>query len=165
MNNQERLQILAAYYGPTKVTKLVRSKVQKNELTILVSNTVFGDTWYGVRKTLVIFYRYGDSKVFQRVALEGETATIAHKDKHLGFYEPKWYAAKLRVLAAVYGTSDVTEKAARMVSKGTHDLSASDSVFGGSLAGTQKSLVVLYQRRGGSVKSQAVKESTIMHLK
>ncbi len=47
--------MLAASYGPNDVTYKLRSHIsQHNTLSFTVNNTLFGDTWYDVAKTLVI---------------------------------------------------------------------------------------------------------------
>jgi hypothetical protein len=49
------LSVLAATYGPDDVTYKIKSLISSyNTLSFPVDNTVFGDAWYGVAKTLVI---------------------------------------------------------------------------------------------------------------
>jgi len=50
-----RLSVLAATYGPDNVTYKVKNLISSyNTLSFVADNTIFGDTWYGVPKTLVI---------------------------------------------------------------------------------------------------------------
>jgi hypothetical protein len=49
------LSVLAASYGPDNVTYKIKSLISSyNTISFPVDNTVFGDSWYGVAKTLVI---------------------------------------------------------------------------------------------------------------
>ncbi|MBV9962107.1 MAG: hypothetical protein JO072_07640 [Parafilimonas sp.] len=51
----EKLSVLAATYGPDDVTYKVRNMISSyNTLSFAVDNTIFGESWYGVAKTLVI---------------------------------------------------------------------------------------------------------------
>ena len=52
------VEILGAAYGKSEVTSKVNHiyHVQKKK-KIMAKNEVFGDSWYGVEKTLVITYR------------------------------------------------------------------------------------------------------------
>jgi len=55
---QGTVEILGAAYGRSEVTSKVHHiyHVQKNKV-IEAKNEIFGDSWYGVLKTLVITYR------------------------------------------------------------------------------------------------------------
>ncbi len=157
---------MAAYYGPTQVTELVQSKVEDNNLAVEASNSVFGNTWEDVKKSLVVFYQYGDSKVYLRVAGEDESMEIFRDDEHQGgHFDPQAYTGMTRVLAAVYGPEDVTKLLAGMLAdKGELEVHADNSVFGDTWLEAQKTLVVLYQACDGEIKSEAVKESATMRL-
>ena len=54
------VEILGAAYGPADVTEKVRQIYNGGEKVIKAENSVFGDSWYGVEKTLSISYRYCD---------------------------------------------------------------------------------------------------------
>ncbi len=51
-------EILGAAYGPADVTEKVRQLYNGGENVIKAENSVFGDSWYGIVKTLSISYRY-----------------------------------------------------------------------------------------------------------
>lgn len=52
------LTIMGASYGLGNVTEKVASLVTNNCFHAMASNDVFGDTWYGVVKTLVVVYMH-----------------------------------------------------------------------------------------------------------
>lgn len=59
-DESDRLSILAASYGPDDVTNKLKTMISKyNTLSFTVNNTIFGDSWYGVAKTLVVILGHG----------------------------------------------------------------------------------------------------------
>jgi len=56
-----KLEIMGVVYGLEDVTKKVQDKIVGNQLVLSPHNQVFGDSWYGVQKSLVIVYRCGQS--------------------------------------------------------------------------------------------------------
>jgi hypothetical protein len=53
--DNDGLSILAASYGPDDVTYKVKQLISSsNILSFKVDNTIFGDTWFGVPKTLIV---------------------------------------------------------------------------------------------------------------
>lgn len=76
-NSSNNLKILGASYGTADVTEIVRSKVSNNSLSIAAENSVFGDPWCGVLKTLVISYQFEDNEPKVLVVKEHETAKIS----------------------------------------------------------------------------------------
>ena len=70
------LRILGAAYGLADVTHKVRSLVRNNRLAVAASNGVFGDSYYGVRKTLVIVYQFGNGPYRTFITTEGSSAFI-----------------------------------------------------------------------------------------
>ncbi len=162
------MRILAAFYGPREVTDLVRSKVVHNELTIEAENSLFGNTWPGHKKTLVVFYRYGRcSKVFQRAAAEGEIMSIKRRHIHHGHRIPPYSMGnRLVVLGAVYGKEDVTGTMGLMVAEGRRDIKASGRLLGGvwRRIGQKHTLAVIYRDKAGRVKAAVAKERDSVHL-
>ncbi|CAB4027709.1 Hypothetical predicted protein, partial [Paramuricea clavata] len=71
-----KLEIYFAVYGPSDVTREVRSFIQHERLTVKAANSVFSDTWKGHRKTLVVVYRYGNSDLKQAIIKEGDTLQL-----------------------------------------------------------------------------------------
>src|SRR5262249_6791478 len=76
-----QLQIIGAAYGLTDVTTKVAARVNggasPQSLSILASDSVFGDSWQGTRKSLTVVYRYGDTgNPLVATARQDETLTI-----------------------------------------------------------------------------------------
>ncbi len=134
--------------------------VAGNQLSIPAASPVFADSWKGMRKTLVVFYRYGESKVYQRTVFQGETMKIKLEDEHVGHDMLPHEPDKLQVLSAVYGAKDVTEKVAHIVDQGKHEIKVNDRALG-----DRKTLVVLYKDQEGVLKIKVAKEHHKMHLK
>src|SRR4051794_7714848 len=79
------LQIIGAVYGLAKVTNQVVSLVNRStnpqSLSVAAENSVFGDSWPGIQKSLTVAYRYGDSgPVSVKVVREHETLTIGSSE-------------------------------------------------------------------------------------
>lgn len=69
--------VLAATYGPKDVTAKLRSLSNQNGTIFLtVSNAVFGDTWPGVAKTLVVVFGIGNEVTNIEVFAEREKISI-----------------------------------------------------------------------------------------
>ena len=67
------LTIYGAAYGPNDVTAKVRSLRKEQRFSFTVNNETFGDSWYGVRKSLVVVYTYSVShgEVLTTIVEEG----------------------------------------------------------------------------------------------
>jgi hypothetical protein len=71
------LSVLAASYGPDDVTYKIKSLISSyNTLSFPVDNTLFGDPWYGVAKTLVIVLGKDHEVSAVEVFTERETCYI-----------------------------------------------------------------------------------------
>jgi hypothetical protein len=68
-------EIYGASYGPADVTSQVQSLVSDASLSVEASNSVFGDPWYGNRKSLTIFY--SDENGVNQVAVVQENNSIS----------------------------------------------------------------------------------------
>ena len=73
---RSELRIVGAAYGLADVTGKVRSLVNYEHLDVVASNGVFGDFWYGVPKTLVVVYQYGEGPYRTRTATENNRLVI-----------------------------------------------------------------------------------------
>jgi hypothetical protein len=105
------LQILGAAWGLGRVTWTVVGLVDRNtspqRLTVQASDSVFGDPWFGVRKTLVVVYRYDDGPVGVATAREGDTLTISGPP--LAQVKPAvTLIPQLTIWGAAYGPENVT---------------------------------------------------------
>lgn len=70
------LRIVGAAYGLVDVTHKVQSLVRNNRLRVAARNNVFGDTWRGVRKSLVVVYRYKNGAYRTKIVTEGRILHI-----------------------------------------------------------------------------------------
>jgi len=68
---------LSASYGTTDVTEKVRDLIEQGSNSILASNSVFGDPWPNVIKTLTITYEKS-GVVKTLIAKESENLTFAN---------------------------------------------------------------------------------------
>lgn len=71
------LRVVGAAYGLADVTYQVQSMVRNNRLDVVASNGVFGDTWDGNRKTLVVVYQFGNGPYRTEFVTEGRTLHVA----------------------------------------------------------------------------------------
>jgi len=70
LRDSTKLQILGAVYGLEDVTNKVRGKITHNRLLLSSNNQVFGDSWYGTQKSLVVVYRCGQNSPNMLIAKE-----------------------------------------------------------------------------------------------
>ena len=158
-----KLIILGAAYGRADVTGKIRSLRKEQKLSVKASNDVFGDSWSGKDKTLVVVYKYGSTSNFAKVKFVSEgcylnisppvgsvcerkdrvcfsleaATTLSRKDQR---------TLKLNILAAVYGLSDVTRVAQSLVTSNQEfNQLASSNVWGDGWPGHDKTLVVVYE--------------------
>ncbi len=149
------------------MTNTVRSRVRHDELEIDASNSVFGDPWYGTKKTLVVFYEYSAMRVhevYTRVTKEGDRLTIRRLDTAWSHRVHPMHHGMPRILGAVYGTDDVVGRIEELVRKGYRRIEASNDNFGDPWFGYVKTLVVLYDDHHGRRKAKAVKEHERMRI-
>ena len=66
----EHTQICGAAYGPTDVTDKVRAMYAEGVREFHAENDNFGDTWFGLQKTLVITISFGPNKYSTLVCKE-----------------------------------------------------------------------------------------------
>ena len=151
------LNILGAAYGKKVVTDVVRSYIQGNALTISADDKVFGDTWPGNQKTLVIVYQYGNYKAGTVAVTNGKTVSISPPD-HIP-NSPAYYSPQPRLLGAAFGPADVTDKLQALVNQNQAAVSGSDSTFGDSWYGIVKTFVVVYQDDSGTPVTLVLQEN------
>ena len=84
INKNEDVHVLAATYGPQNVTEIIDSLVTAdNKLLFTVGNNLFGDTWAGVAKTLVVVLGYKDIVTDVKIFAERENCNIdIHEPAH-----------------------------------------------------------------------------------
>lgn len=79
--HQQKVTVLAATYGADDITYKVKNLISSyNTLSFKADNTVFGDGWYGVAKTLVIILGYGHNVTAVEVFTERENCYIDLND-------------------------------------------------------------------------------------
>ena len=159
------LIIYGAAYGLADVTGTVRSKRKQQKLVVQASNDVFGDSWYGVPKSLVVVYKYDTpgAQVEVGIVEEGKTLSInphsgsaTQKDRFSFALNPGLTLSrchsgslKLNILGAAYGLGNVTAKAQSLVSSNQEfHQQATNAVWGDTWYGVHKSLVVVYEYCG-----------------
>ena len=181
----DELTIYGAAYGPNDVTAKVRSLRKDQRLSFTVNNETFGDTWHGVRKSLVVVYTYAVShdEVLTAIVEEGDQCVI-HPPRRAVPLSPKnrmdcshhkqiqlassrqlcGTGQPLVILGAAYGKGNVTQKAKELVSaEGEFNQPASNNVWGDTWHGVPKTLVVVYEYDGLQMLD-VVKENERMHF-
>ena len=143
------LTILGAAYGKSDVTSKVRAAIKDDSLIISASNNVFGDTFPGNKKSLVIVYRIGNDEPIVLITQEGQVATIAHTINDPS-PDNSPSPQDFGILGAAYGLADVTQKVQTLFGKGAKDIFADNSVFGDSWHNNKKTLVVVYASPSGN---------------
>ena len=178
------LTIYGAAYGPNDVTAKVRNLRKDQRLSFTVNNETFGDSWYGVRKSLVVVYTYSVShgEVLTTIVEEGGQCVInppSHQPlsfknrldfshhKHIQLASSRQLCGtgqSLVIIGAAYGKGNVTQKAKELVSaEGEFNQLASNGVWGDTWYGVPKTLVVVYEYNGLQMLD-VVKENERMHF-
>ena len=142
------LTILGAAYGPADVTKQVQGLVANGALSVKAENSVFGDSWVGTQKSLVVVFRYASNlKTYVLAVAE-------HQQLDIQLSGP-WFECGTGtdggILGAAYGLADVTQLAKKAASNSAAVV-ASNQVFGDSWPYVVKTLVIVYQSCKGSPK-------------
>lgn len=149
------LQIIGAAYGRTAVTSkigLVNRSSTPQSLSIVASNTLFGDSWPGVDKSLTVVYRYGDADAsYVACAKEGNRLVIngvpAETTNPIEEAAPTVDALppRLAILGATYGPVDKTDLVRGLVNRTTQSLAikADNKTFGDTWKGVDKTLVIV----------------------
>ena len=137
------LYILGAAYGLAPVTAQVQDMVVNRQLHVTADNSTFGDTWHGVKKSLVVTYQFGDEEPGVISVAEKSSMSIlyAQNDLSRNVTAPNY----LSIISSVYGLGDVTAKCQSLVQGNCLDVTANDATFGDTWHGVKKSLVTVYQ--------------------
>ena len=147
----QSLVILGAAYGKGNVTQKAKELVSaEGEFNQLASNGVWGDTWYGVPKTLVVVYEYDGLQMLD----------VVKENERMHFIA----SPPMTILGAAYGLADVTSKVSELVRNRSLTATANNSTFGDSWVGIPKSLVVTYQYGEELPTVSAVKENETMEI-
>jgi hypothetical protein len=81
LTDENKLSVLAATYGPDDVTYKVKNLISSyNTLSFKADNVIFGDSWYGVPKTLVVVLGNDDEVKAVEVFTEHESCYIDLND-------------------------------------------------------------------------------------
>lgn len=139
------LVIYGAVYGKADVTNIVRRNVdhKTQTLSINANNAIFGDSWKGVQKSLVIVWGYGPNYIQTSVVKENKTFSVRKSDFNSKFL-PKNEYGKVNVLGAVYGLKDVSESVQKKVMGHNLMITANNDTFGNSWKNGKTTLVVVY---------------------
>eukprot|EP01084_Bolivina_argentea_P186915 322085_1 len=153
------VDILGAAYGNLDVKDVVKQYAEIDGIyNIPAANSVFGDPWRGVKKSLVIVYElvnYLDESLGFGVEFMSEggilkiTNVVTNRDS----------ISNIFIIGAVYGLQEVTQQVQRMVDDGETIIYAKNSVFGDSWRGVSKTLVVVY-KSNGQIVTQICKENS-----
>ena len=138
------MMILNAAFGLADVTNKVRKLVKNRSLTVTANNETFGDSWPGVKQTLVVIYQYGEEIPLVRFVKENETLKIIYikQNSNLGPTNPN----VLTILAAAYGPSNVTQVVQSLVKGNMLQIKIDNGVLGSDpWPDVKKSLVVVYK--------------------
>ncbi|MGV7244331.1 hypothetical protein [Caballeronia sp. M23-90] len=152
------LQVLSAFWGMSDVTAVVQANVSRRNLSIAASNSVFGDGWPGINKTLNVVYQYAECKPQQAIATEGSTLTVDY-DATVPPYQPPVDASALNVIAAAYGRADVTSKVASLIANQSLNITANNATFSDSWINHVKSFSMVYTWGSAAVSSLVVAEN------
>ena len=160
---------MGAAYGRADVTSTLNASITSSQtLSVRASNSVFGDSWKNVRKTLVVVYQH--SGYDPRIVIVREhfydTLNIAAR--------PSRYCIQscyntmgqndLIIVGAAYGLADVTYQVQKMVRNNQLSVSASNSVFGDTYNRVRKTLVVVYLQGSGGYKIKIVTEGNTLRI-
>mmetsp|Transcript_56181 Transcript_56181/g.93624 ORF Transcript_56181/g.93624 Transcript_56181/m.93624 type:complete len:263 (+) Transcript_56181:56-844(+) len=169
------LVIFGAAYGLKDVTNVVRGKLPHSaqQLDITASNSVFGDPWEGIEKSLVVVYG-----VLHNTELHGIGVKVVKENQCLRIHiddavQQKYCNSngQINVLGACYGLKACTAKMQGLVQQKKLVVTASNNVFGDSWYGIEKSLVAVYcvgklnsQNLTSGVRTCVVAESQKMSI-
>ena len=134
-------------YVTQKAKELVSADGEFNQLA---SNGVWGETWYGVPKTMVVVYEYDGLQMLD----------VVKQDKRMHFIA----SPPMTILGTAYGLADVTTKVCELVKNRSFTATANNSTSVDGWVGTQKTLVVTYQYGEEIPQVSAVKQDQTMEI-
>lgn len=146
------LQIIGAAFGLARVTPIVIGLVDRvavpQSLSVAATDQVFGDSWPGVKKSLTVVYRTGETGAPQVAAVrEGNTlsirATAAEASVQSDAVEA--LSPQLTIFGATFGPADTTAVVKSLVEQNSQSLSltANDKTFGDPWPGVVKSFAIV----------------------
>lgn len=130
-SNNQALVILGAAYGLQDVTMHANSLLSNGEFNKMASNDVWGDTWPGIHKTLVVVYAYDGLEMLD----------VVKENQRMHFIA----SPPMSILNAAYGLTDVTSKVRSLVKNRSLTVTANNPTFDDGWHGHKKTLVVTYQ--------------------
>ena len=130
--NGKNLKILGAAYGLANVTTTARGCVQNGVFDAIASDAIFGDSWPGKPKTLVVVYEYK--------GVPSMLSVVKEKQKMYFAVSPP-----LCILGATYGPADRTDEVVSLVKDAALNVVASNATFGNTWKEKTKTLVVMYR--------------------
>jgi hypothetical protein len=157
------LQILSAFWGLKSVRAIAQASVSRRALSVNASDTVFGDGWPGVVKSLDVVYQYGDFLPQQAIAIEGNTLSIDF-DPSVPAYRPPADPRTLNIFSAAYGPADVTSKVVALTAAGRRNFTADNAQFGETWPGHRKSFSMTYSWGPAAVSSKCVAEGSAVEI-
>ncbi len=148
-DNPNELKIIGAAYGLARVTgqviALVNRTTTPQSLSVMASNSVFGDSWPGTAKSLTVVYQYGNGAPQVGAVTENQMLSITGRPGEALASEADTSSPLLTVWGASYGPADVTSAVQGMIVQGDQSLSVTpnNTTFGDSWSGTVKSFVIV----------------------
>ena len=167
MSGTSKLTILGAVYGIGDVTAKAQSLVSNNSLSVTADNATFGDTFYGVVKTLAIIYQYGNQ--LPQTVIAPENSEISINYVPTATYCPTSDKNTLTIVGAAYGLGEVTSRMQASVSNGnlTTTANTTNCSYGiDTFPGNVKVLTVVYQYGSNAMLVSITQEnsSTEIHF-
>eukprot|EP01084_Bolivina_argentea_P251422 421672_1 len=149
----EKMQIFGAAFGPKDVTnELNELCIWNREGTKLeIKDTIFDDSWYGIRKTIVIsFGMYDKKNNLLGVGMKiGTDSIIVDEKSYYGYHPNLNIKNKVVVLGAAYGLADITEKMQEMVKDmDANSLNVDINQLDDGFYQNSKTLVIVYSYNG-----------------
>ena len=127
-----KLSIVGAVYGLADVTSQAQSFVRPDQSFFeKASNDVWGDSWPGFPKTLVVVYEYNDIFMLDIAAELDQMHFVA--------------SPPLTILGAAYGLTSVKKKSVELRKNRSFKATADNTTFGDSWPGHPKILMMVYQ--------------------
>ena len=146
------------------MTATINSRISNGALRVEASNNIFGDSWKGVPKSLVVVYQHEGYEPVTAIVPESTTLNIPPRPfvSHSSSHDCPSYP--LRIVGAAYGLAEVTGQVRSLVNQYHLDVVASNSVFRDSWKGEGKTLVVVYQRGDGPYMTKFVTEGNRLQI-
>ena len=159
------LTILGAAYGTLDVTHTLNERIRYYEALIVnASNTVFGDPWQEVEKSLVVVYKHEGYEPLISVTREHHILNINARQEVSNPTTANHPSHKLTIVGAAYGLSEVTSVVRSLVRYEHLDVMASNTVFSDTWVNVVKTLVVVYQYGNGLYRTAIATEGNRLRI-